>query len=264
MDIKLAVLGVSLLAFGCLEGRWPWLALPREFAKRMRSNVLLGGLNAIAASVTTGLLLKTVWSQCGPGGILDPFRGSWLIFPLSFLVLDCYLYFWHRCMHKIPFAWKFHQVHHSDSWMNISTAYRFHILEVLASHLPRVVVIWLFGIPPAAFWLYEVILTAELVFHHSNWALPWRWDRLISQVFVTPHFHRIHHGQEFERSGCNYGSLLTLWDRLFGSRRYTHPDRPVTIGLLEQDCDDMGVRDLIAMPFRQRRKRSLRRELVHF
>ncbi|HPQ97098.1 MAG TPA: sterol desaturase family protein [Thiolinea sp.] len=174
---------------------------------------------------------------------------------VSVLVLDLLIYLQHRLFHTVPLLWRLHKVHHSDHWLDVSTALRFHPLEILLSMLIKFAAIWLFGIPALAVILFEVILNGMALFNHANIRLPLeRWWR---QVVVTPDMHRIHHSVHRVEHDSNYGFNLSGWDRLFG----TYVAEPVDgqlqmrIGIPEYRAGEVAVLPLLFMPFRRRRKR---------
>ncbi|MFB2921686.1 sterol desaturase family protein [Aerosakkonema funiforme] len=214
----------------------------------MTHNFVLGIVNAIASSLTTVLLLKWVWQQNIWLGLFAGIKPPWLVAILSFLILDVYLYFWHRLMHTLPVAWRFHRVHHTEMEMNISTAYRFHTIEVLVSNLPKVFLIWLFGIEPIHTFMYELLFTIVVVFHHSNWNLPYKVDKFLSYLIVTPNYHRIHHSQIVKETNSNYASLLSVWDRIFKSYRYSKNPQWIKLGL-EEETRKLDFLQLLKLPF---------------
>lgn len=248
MDWKSTVLLGSLFLFGCLETLFPFFASNESFIKRTATNFALGLLNAAITSVSVAIVLKWEWQH--PLGIapLGYIQLPWLSFILSFLILDAYMYAWHRFMHTNALGWRFHQVHHSDSAMNISTAYRFHTIEVVMSNIPKLLLIWFFGISPIHYLIYELTVTAELVFHHSNVALPYHLDKVLSYWVVTPNYHRFHHSQRREHSMTNYASMLSIWDKLFGTYQYPRAPRKLRLGLPKFNHKDNLVR-LLTLPF---------------
>lgn len=248
MDAKLtAVLG-SIFMFGILENLFPFFQYKQSFYKRISHNFALGVLNAIATSLTTILLLKWVWQQNIWLGLFQGIKPLWLVGILSFFLLDAYLYFWHRLMHTWPMGWRFHRVHHTEMSMNISTAYRFHTVEVLLSNLPKIFLIWLFGIRPIHAVVYELVFTIIVVFHHSNWHLPYRVDKVLSYLIVTPNSHRLHHSQIVKETNSNYASLLSVWDRVFQTFGYSRNPQTIKIGLIEE-TKELGVVRLLKLPF---------------
>jgi sterol desaturase/sphingolipid hydroxylase (fatty acid hydroxylase superfamily) len=151
-------------------------------------------------------------------------------------------------MHTWPLAWRFHAVHHTEQSMNVSTAYRFHAIEVVASYLPKILLILLLGIPIPALLIYELAFIFVIVFHHSNWALNYQCDRLLSYFIVTPNYHRIHHSHIVQETNSNYASLLTVWDRIFQS--YQHRKDPENIKLgLSETAQEVNLINLLRLTF---------------
>jgi sterol desaturase/sphingolipid hydroxylase (fatty acid hydroxylase superfamily) len=210
----------------------------------------LGILNVIVNSLTIAFLLHWIWEQQYWLGILQYVKSPWLGICISFLVLDFYLYVWHRLMHNIPLGWRFHQVHHTELSMNTSTAYRFHTVEVILSNFPKLLLVWIFGINPTYLLFFEVLLAIELIFHHSNWAIPGKLDKYLSYLIVTPNIHRLHHSQLLQDSKSNYASFLTIWDRIFDS--YSYPKYPEKIKLgLPQYNKSLSILKLLWLPLQK-------------
>ena len=136
---------------------------------------------------------------------------------LGIISLDCINYWWHRLAHNISFLRQFHNVHHTDKLLNVSSALRFHFLEVLMGHLFKLPFIFLLGIPVEALLLYDVIFNANVYFHHSNIKINKKLDLFISKIIVTPYLHRIHHSLKYKETNSNFSSFLVIWDKLFGT-----------------------------------------------
>lgn len=179
----------------------------------------------------------------------------WLEFALALLLLDLAIWFQHYISHKVPLFWRLHQVHHADRDFDVSTAIRFHPVEIALSMLWKVLLVLLFGFSALAVVVFEVILNGCAMFNHANIALP-RWlDRVLRLVIVTPDMHRVHHSVDRAEHDTNFGFNLSLWDRLFGT--YTAQPRRghdgMTIGLEDYQVD--GPTRLswsLLLPFRHR------------
>lgn len=248
MNWKLVVILGSLLIFGSLENLFPFFQFKQPFLGRVTVNLALGLLNTVLTSFTVVVLLSWIWQQTTWQGYLLNIPWPWLRFILSLLLLDAYMYAWHRLMHTSSWGWRLHQVHHSDRAMNTSTAYRFHAIEVLLSNVPKLFLIWLFGMTPNHLLIYEMIFAAELIFHHSNWALPLHLDRALSYVIVTPNYHRAHHARLLSGMRSNYASLLTVWDTLFYSVRYPAVPEAIKLGIPGVNKEFTLLR-LLVLPF---------------
>ncbi|MEM7181606.1 MAG: sterol desaturase family protein [Spirochaetota bacterium] len=137
----------------------------------------------------------------------------------SILLLDIWMYFWHRCNHTIPFLWNFHRVHHSDPSMDVTSSARFHFGELLLSESLRVPFFLLMGFSAKEIAFYNFLMMANVILHHSNLALPMKLDRFWRLFFASPFMHKIHHSQIPADTNSNYGSLFSFWDRIFASYR---------------------------------------------
>lgn len=198
-------------------------------------NLSLAVINGVMGLVVTVLLLNSlfIWSEQQSFGLIHWIQhyfkiGSAVQFVLLLLLFDIWQYGWHRLNHRVAFLWRFHSVHHSDREMDVSTALRFHVGEISLSLAARVAVIPLLGMQLQHLLLYELIALPVILFHHSNIRLKPNVDRLL---IVTPAMHWGHHSDEPIETDTNYGSVLSIWDRLFGSFRLSEDIRKLTIGL---------------------------------
>ena len=145
-----------------------------------------------------------------------PLHG-WQEILASIVVLDALNYWWHRLNHRVPFLWRFHKAHHSDTEMDVSTVLRFHPGELLISVAVKAVWILLWGPSAAAWFLFEVLVSLSAQFHHSNIDFPDRVEHTLTQVLVTPRFHAAHHAVDRAFGDQNFSTILNIWDRIFGS-----------------------------------------------
>ncbi len=143
----------------------------------------------------------------------------WLSGILSFLLLDMLIYFQHRLFHKYPLLWRLHRVHHSDTEFDVTTAIRFHPLEILLSLCIKIAAVILLGVPVAAVLVFEIVLNAMSLFNHGNIALPLSLDHYLRWLLVTPDMHRVHHSAIVEETNSNFGFNIPWWDHLFASYR---------------------------------------------
>ncbi|MEW6499317.1 MAG: sterol desaturase family protein [Cyanobacteriota bacterium] len=252
MHSTLPILLSSLFLFGILETLYPFFTYEQNWTSRIRANFAIAIFNSLVTKIPTLWLLGWVWSpqqqQLWPG-LFYYIPSPAITGILSFLVIDIYRYGWHCLMHFWPIGWRFHRVHHTELAMNISTAYRFSVIEVMASYVPMVLFIWLLGIKPEIVFIYEIAFIAVEVFQHSNWALSPKIDRFLSYVIVTPNLHRVHHSQIVQETDSNFSSLLTIWDRVFGTYRYCRDTRKINIGL-EEYPRPLNVFEMLILPFR--------------
>ena len=165
---------------------------------------------------------------------------GWLEGLVAVVVLDFAIWLQHLAAHKIPLLWRMHRVHHADRDIDVTTALRFHPLEIALSMLWKIACVIALGASPEAVLVFEVILNALAMFNHSNIALPRSLDRWLRLAIVTPDVHRVHHSVSRHEHDSNYGFNLSIWDRMF--RTYTaEPEGghiAMRIGLAEYQTDE--------------------------
>ena len=179
----------------------------------------------------------------------------WLSVLLAFLLLDFAIWLQHLISHIVPVFWRLHQVHHADRDIDVSTALRFHPLEILLSLVYKFVWIAVFGMPAVAVFVFEAVLNGAALFNHANVRLPKRFDQILRLIIVTPDMHRVHHSVKPSETNSNYGFNLSIWDRLFGTYvaqpEAGHDD--MTIGLTRYQSDKPGeFAWSILLPFRNK------------
>jgi sterol desaturase/sphingolipid hydroxylase (fatty acid hydroxylase superfamily) len=145
------------------------------------------------------------------------------------------MYGWHRANHRLPVLWRFHQVHHTDTAMDVTTALRFHPGELTLSSLANPIIVLLLGIGLAEVTLYKALMLPMILFHHSNVAIPARLEHQLRRWIVPPSLHRVHHSRIGAETNTNYGTLFPFWDRLFGSFRVRDDLERVDFGTGHRD-----------------------------
>jgi sterol desaturase/sphingolipid hydroxylase (fatty acid hydroxylase superfamily) len=174
---------------------------------------------------------------------------------LAVILMDYTLYLWHVLTHRVPFLWRFHQVHHIDRDLDATTAIRFHFGEMAASVPFRATQILVIGTSPRALETWQTLLFASILFHHSNVRLPLRLERWIAHLVVTPRLHGIHHSTRDEEVNSNWSSGLTIWDWLHGTLRTGVRQEEITIGVPGFDqLEQVTLPKMLALPFQGKGK----------
>ena len=119
-------------------------------------------------------------------------------------------------MHRVPVLWQMHKVHHSDRNLDVSSALRFHPLELIVSILYKSAWIVILGVPVPVVVAFEIWLNANALFNHSNINLPRGVDRILRTFLVTPDFHFVHHSIVPSEQQHNFGFALNIWDKMAG------------------------------------------------
>ncbi len=219
---------LSVLVFWGVGRRFPLRPTSGGWNRVLRNLTLGGTTYIVQKAVAVPLILwaaEWVTLQGWPfyERVLEV--SLWIRFPLGLLAADLILYTWHRLNHRVPFLWRFHRVHHSDSSMDATTAVRFHPGEYLLSSGTSVLQAIVVG-PQQEVWLaYEFLISVLVVFHHSEWKLPMRVERWLHRVIVTPRSHTLHHSVVPREQDSNFGTIFSFWDRIFRTCTPIEPDR---------------------------------------
>jgi sterol desaturase/sphingolipid hydroxylase (fatty acid hydroxylase superfamily) len=154
---------------------------------------------------------------------------------IAFVVLDFIVWLEHLVSHKWPILWRIHRMHHADNGFDVTTALRFHPLEIVLSMAWKIIIIALLGAPAIAVLIFEIVLNGMAMFNHSNIKLPLKLDRFIRPILVTPDMHRVHHSTDHKETDSNYGFNFSFWDRIFS----TYTDQPK----LGHDGMEIGLKE---------------------
>jgi len=258
-DLKLPVIALAIAVFWLAESLAPHFA---AFLQDIRARRVHGIRNAVLAVIngTLGVLIlgalivgSVLLADTMGFGLLRWIElPTWAAFLVAFVLFDAWMYWWHRINHEIPFLWRFHRVHHSDPRMDVTTALRFHPGEIILSTVARLLVVNVIGMELWHIALYELISIPIIAFHHSNIAMPRRVDDAMRWIIVTPWMHWVHHSRIRNETNSNYASVLSVWDRLFGSYRFRKDPDQIAFGLDEypDTRQHQGVGGLLATPVR--------------
>jgi sterol desaturase/sphingolipid hydroxylase (fatty acid hydroxylase superfamily) len=208
--------------------------------RRLVRNLSLFGLNLVLSPVL--VLPVTVWAASFSVGLRPALPSAWLGLVADILLLDLWIYWWHRANHEVPFLWRFHSVHHLDELLDTTTAVRFHFGEVALSALARAAVVVLLDLPLASVVVFEGLVLASAIFHHSDAQLPPRFERALSRVIITPSIHWVHHHARRADTDSNYGTVFSFWDPIFRSRSPTRRSAGMRIGV-----EGRGERPLVGL-----------------
>src|SRR5207248_5197097 len=157
-------------------------------------------------------------------------------FVLGFLLLDLLQYAMHRCQHAIPFLWRLHALHHSDPDVDVTTAVRHHPIEYLIASAIYWLVVLVLDIPVIIVLSHGLTVFAAAAVTHGNIRPPGWLERSLQPVVITLDLHLIHHSIVYQEANSNFGAVLSIWDRIFGT--LAPPSRT------RQDALTFGVREL--------------------
>jgi sterol desaturase/sphingolipid hydroxylase (fatty acid hydroxylase superfamily) len=260
-QIRLITFTIIFLALTVIE-----LIAPRLERKEMR-----GALKSkrwftnLSILVLSSIVLRVAFPMAAVGTAEWASSRSYGVFPvlgthpvvagvLSFIILDFAVWLEHVMSHKLGPLWRIHRMHHADIGFDVTTALRFHPLEIILSMLWKSAMIILLGVPVIAVLIFEIVLNSAAMFNHANINLPLKFDRLLRNFIVTPDMHRVHHSIAMRETNSNYGFNLSIWDRLFG----TYIDQPsvghqdMQIGMDDwRDEEPTGLLWSLKIPFKK-------------
>ena len=200
---------IAFAVLSALELNYPKRRLSlKQLHQSYQTNISLFIFNSIVISLLSATPLVLLADRYSGRGLLSYVESPAWKALLSFLVLDLLLYFWHKASHRFECLWMFHKVHHNDPYLNVSTAFRLHIV--------------LLGVERAMVIVNEAILALFVMFHHTN--ISFRGEKRLGQVIIAPYLHRVHHLTERSEHDTNYGAVFSIWDRLFGTFAELEPE----------------------------------------
>lgn len=243
---RLLITLLVFVALASLENWRPKRQCVKTRSQRWPGNLAIAVLNSLLVRFLLPWLVPVLvaqHAQAGNFGLLNlwglPF---WLQLVISLLLLDLVIYWQHRLFHRIPLLWRLHRMHHTDTSVDVTTALRFHPLEIFVSLFIKSSAVWLLGAPVVAVLLFEVLLNGLAMFNHANLSLPKHWDARLRKLLVTPDMHRVHHSVQGDEHNSNFGFNLSCWDRCFGSYR-AKPQlghQKMRVGLNETNAQQTG------------------------
>jgi sterol desaturase/sphingolipid hydroxylase (fatty acid hydroxylase superfamily) len=259
--LRFGVFAGLLVALALAEALWPRRIRLIARARRWSTNLGIATISALlmrslsALVVPIAAVATAVAAERAGIGLLNAVAlPGWLELVLTLVLLDFAIWVQHWASHHVPLLWRLHAMHHSDRDFDVTTALRFHPVEIALSMLYKMLWVAALGPTAVAVVLFEVALNGFALFNHANLALPAWIDRPLRLLVVTPDMHRIHHSIDRREHDTNFGFNLSIWDRLFG----TYTEAPaagqlgMTVGLPAwQDAQPAELRWSLTLPFRR-------------
>jgi sterol desaturase/sphingolipid hydroxylase (fatty acid hydroxylase superfamily) len=252
LDRLVLVLGV-MAALALLETLLPFRTHGRSRRDHLRANLGLTAA-ALVLNLALGALLAVGSEALVGSGVGLLARSHWpapALLAITVVLLDLSAYAAHRLMHRSPAAWRVHRVHHADPLVDVTTSYRQHPAETLLRFVFIAAPAWALGLPAWAVAAYRSLSAVNALLEHANVRLWQPLDGLLSLVFVTPNMHKVHHSRRPVETDSNYGNILAIYDRLFGTFTPSARAGEIEYGLDGHDTADAnGFSTLLRLPFR--------------
>lgn len=217
-------------------------------------NSALSGLFVLP--VTVWAALNAPWARAA---LVGPHVPAWAWLPLDLVLLDFWIYWWHRANHEWRFLWRFHEVHHRDRHLDATTAVRFHFGEIALSAMARAIVIAALAVPLTSVVAFEILAIVATIFHHANWRIPQGIERRLAKVVITPSRHWVHHHRAQADTDSTYGTIFSFWDRWL--RTTTPTERAILMPLGVEGKDELPMIALIGRPTQRTEDKRPKSEL---
>lgn len=217
---KISWVIICMTFFWLIEGAFPAVVLGYKKWRHAKVNLVLLGstilINAIFGIITAGVF---VWVGSHSFGLLN-----WVIWPtwveliVGIMLLDFVAQFGvHYILHKFGPLWRFHMVHHSDTHLDVTSGTRHHPGDYVFRELFSLLAVVIGGLPFAFYLVYRIITVLFTYWTHANFELPNGVDKILSYLIVTPRMHKFHHHYQRPWTDSNFGNILSIWDRMFGT-----------------------------------------------
>ena len=158
--------------------------------------------NSVHQAGILNTLTLPIWAEVVIGLLILDLVGAWLV---------------HWMEHKVKWMWKFHIIHHTDPNVDVTSGLRHHPGENLFRLLFTILAILVTGASLGLVMLYQTISAFFAALTHANINVPKWLDKSLSFIFVTPHFHKIHHHYLLPYTDSNYGNIFSIWDYIFST-----------------------------------------------
>lgn len=248
----------GITVFWLIENTFPLFRMKYQKWQHAGINFFLTFTTIVVNFVLAFILIKTAnWTTINHFGILNwlPQIPIWLYTILGLLLLDLIgAYLAHFVQHKIKFLWRFHIIHHTDTWIDTTTANRHHPGESIIRFIFTTLGVLIVGSSMWMVFLYQSLSVIFSQFNHANISLPGKVDVFLSYFIISPNMHKVHHHYVLPYTDSNYGNIFSVWDRLF-STFTTLPKEEIIYGVDTHMAPEENnkLKNLLQIPFQKSR-----------
>jgi len=255
---RAAILAGGIAIFWVIENAFPLFRFQYSKWKHAGINIFFTLTTVVVNFVLAFVLLAAADFVHGKKfGILNwlPAMNLWLYALSGLLILDLIgAWLAHYVQHRTKILWRFHLIHHTDTWIDTTTANRHHPGESVIRFLFTAFAVLISGSPMWLVFLYQSLSVVFSQFNHANISLPPKLDLWVSYFIVSPDMHKVHHHYVLPYTDSNYGNIFSIWDRIFGTFKRLDRDKIVYGVDTHMHPDDHDrLSSLLKIPFRNSR-----------
>ncbi|MGC4041541.1 MAG: sterol desaturase family protein [Flavobacterium sp.] len=252
------ILAGGIALFWLIESAVPFIRFSYNKWKHAGINIFFTITTIIVNFCLAFILLKAAdWTVMNDFGLLNwlPKMNPWLFALIGLLLLDLVgAYLAHLVEHKVKFLWRFHLIHHTDTWIDTTSANRHHPGESVIRFIFTTLGVLIVGCPMWLVFLYQTLSVVATQFNHANIILPKKLDNFLSWFIVSPDMHKVHHHYVLPYTDSNYGNIFSVWDRLFGTFMTLDRDKLIYgVDTHMKPEENNRLSNLLAIPFQKRR-----------
>ena len=249
----------GILFFLILEAGIPLFSFDYKKGKHAIINITFTLITLVVNLIGAGLIVAAVtYNELNGTGLLRMIElPLWLNVLVGLALMDLIgAWLVHWLEHKVKWMWKFHIIHHSDVHVDVTSGLRHHpgenILRLFFTSLAVFIVGPTFGLVM----LYQTISAFFAHLTHANIRMPLALDFVLSYIFVTPHFHKVHHHYEQPYTDTNYGNIFSFWDHIFGTAVYEKDLDKLVYGIDThfKTEEHTSLKNLLMIPFQPYRQ----------
>lgn len=252
------ILAGGIALFWLIESAVPFVKFGYNKIQHAGINIFFTVTTIIVNFCLAVILISTAqWTVDNKFGLLNwlPEMNIWFFAIVGLLLLDLIgAYLAHLVEHKVKFLWRFHLIHHTDTWIDTTSGNRHHPGESVIRFVFTTLGVLIVGSPMWMVFLYQTLSVVATQFTHANIALPKKFDKVMSYFLVSPDMHKVHHHYVLPYTDSNYGNIFSVWDRLFGTFKTLDRDNLVYgVDTHMKPEEHNNLKNLLSIPFQKHR-----------
>ena len=252
--VRTLLLVSGILFFLILESGVPLFRFDYKKGKHAAVNIIFTLITLVVNLIGAGLIVAAVtYNDTHGTGILRMVQLPLWLYILTGLILLDFIGAWiiNWLEHRIRWMWRFHIIHHTDTYVDVTSGLRHHPGENILRLLFTSLAVFIVGPSFGLVMLYQTISAFFAHLTHANIKMPLVVDYVLSFIFVTPHFHKVHHHYVLPYTDTNYGNIFSFWDHLFGTAVYEKDMDSLVYGIDThfKTEEHSSLKNLLLIPF---------------